>query len=97
MLCLWKFAKNHVRNVLLFVNRSIMQLPVTVCAVQNTHFYSYKLHAVCSLQGVFHSFDLTAASVHYIHYLKDVKEQISNATLIADKGYLSADLQLDLF
>lgn len=46
---------------------------------------------------VFQSFDTTPAFVYDIHYLKDVKEHISNATLIIDKGYLSADLQLDLF
>lgn len=57
----------------------------------------YKLHAVCTLNGVFKSFDLTKASVHDIHFLKDIKNSYQNCTIIGDKGYLSAEYQLDLF
>ena len=67
------------------------------CASQNLHFYGYKLHAVCTLNGVFKSFDLTKASVHDIHFLKDIKNSYQNCTIIGDKGYLSAEYQLDLF
>jgi len=67
------------------------------CASQQMHFYGYKLHAVCSVQGVFKSLDISKASVHDIHYLKDVKHQLSNCVLIGDKGYLSKVQQLDLF
>ncbi|WP_439848460.1 transposase, partial [Riemerella anatipestifer] len=37
-----------------------------------TSFYGYKLHAVCSLNGVIKNFDISPASVHDIHYLKDI-------------------------
>ena len=67
------------------------------CASQNMHFYGFKLHAVCSTTGVFHSFDLTPASVHDIHYLKDIKSQMSDCVVLGDKGYLSSQIQLDLF
>lgn len=67
------------------------------CAAQGTTYYGYKLHAICSVSGVFKSVDLSPASVHDIHYLKDIREQISDCTLIGDKGYLSAQIQLDLF
>ena len=67
------------------------------CAAQGTTYYGYKLHAICSVSGVFQSVDLSPASVHDIHYLKDIREQISDCTLIGDKGYLSAKIQLDLF
>lgn len=67
------------------------------CASQKLLFYGYKLHAVCSLNGVFHSFDLSPASVHDIHYLQDIKTQLSDCVLIGDKGYLSQTIQLDLF
>jgi len=67
------------------------------CASQQMHFYGYKLHAVCSVNGVFQSVDLSPASVHDIHYLKDIKEQLSNCTLLGDKGYLSSEIQIDLF
>ena len=58
---------------------------------------SYKLHAVCGLRGVIHSFDLTAANVHDIHYMKDVKFEFSDCCILADRAYLSAELQQDLF
>ncbi|MFU2130801.1 IS982 family transposase, partial [Ornithobacterium rhinotracheale] len=67
------------------------------CASQNLHFYGYKLHAICSIAGVFQSFDLSPASVHDIHYLKDIKLQISDCVLLGDRGYLSQTVQLDLF
>jgi hypothetical protein len=67
------------------------------CASQNMHYYGYKIHTVCSIEGVFKSFDISKASVHDIHYLKDIKEQFNNCVILGDKGYLSADYQLDLF
>ncbi|OPC55596.1 transposase [Elizabethkingia anophelis] len=67
------------------------------CASQKMHFYGYKLHTVCSVNGVFQSVDLSPASVHDIHYLKDIREQLSDCTLLGDKGYLSSEMQIDLF
>ena len=67
------------------------------CASQDTWFFGYKLHGICSLSGVFQSIDLTKASVHDIHLLKDFKAQISDCVLLGDKGYLSETIQLDLF
>ena len=66
------------------------------CASQKMYYYGYKLHAVCSLKGVFQSVDLTAANVHDIHYLGDLGNQLSDCTLLGDKGYLSAEIQLIL-
>lgn len=67
------------------------------CAAQGTLFYGYKLHAVCGLNGVIPSFDLTRASVHDLHFLKDVKADYMHCTLLGDKGHISAQAQLDLF
>ena len=72
-------------------------LAIGYCVSQGVYYYGYKLHAVCGLCGVIHSFDLTKASVHDIHYLKDVKVDYSNCTIIGDRGYISAQVQLDLF
>ena len=44
--------------------------------------------------GVIHNFDLSKASVHDIHYLKDVKEFNRDCVLLGDRGYLSAECQL---
>lgn len=67
------------------------------CASQNMRYYGYKLHAVCSVDGVFKYFDLSPASVHDIHYLNDIKGQMEDCHIIGDRGYLSHPLQLDLF
>lgn len=67
------------------------------CASQNARYYGYKLHAVCSVDGVFDNFDLSPASVHDIHYLKDIKAQMSDCVILGDKGYLSSAIQINLF
>lgn len=67
------------------------------CASQNLYFYGYKLQGVCSVNGVFHSIDLTKASVHDTTFLKQANLQLADCVLIGDKGYLSSTLQLDLF
>lgn len=67
------------------------------CASQKLYYYGYKLHAVCSVKGVFQSLDITPASVHDLHYLKDVSTQFRNCYLLGDKGYLSAKYHLNLF
>jgi len=67
------------------------------CASQGVYYYGYKLHAVCGLGGVIHSFDLTKANVHDIRYLSDVKYDYRDCCIFGDKGYISASVQLDLF
>ncbi len=67
------------------------------CASQSSNYYGYKLHAICSVNGVFQSIDLSPASVHDVNYLKDITSQINDCTLIGDRGYLSAEIQLNLF
>ncbi len=67
------------------------------CAAQGSHYYGHKLHEVCSVSGVFQSIGLSPASVRDINYLQDIKMQISHCTLIGDRGYLSAQIQLNLF
>jgi len=67
------------------------------CASQGVHYYGYKLHAVCGLSGVIHSYDLTKANVHDIRYLQDVKCEYHDCSIFGDRGYISAAVQLDLF
>jgi hypothetical protein len=61
------------------------------------HYDGYKIHVVCSIDGVFKSFDIRKAAVHDIHYLKDIKNQFNNCVILEDREYLSTDYQLDLF
>ena len=67
------------------------------CASQGIYFFGYKLHALCGLSGVIHSYELSKASVHDINYLKDIKQVYHDCNIFGDKGYLSAEVQLDLF
>jgi hypothetical protein len=67
------------------------------CASQDTWYYGYKLHAIASINGVIHSFDMSKASVHDIRYLDDIRFELSDCTLIGDKAYLNKAVQLDLF
>ncbi len=67
------------------------------CASQGMHYYGYKLHALCGTTGVIHSYDMTAANVHDIHYLKDIQWEYHDCMILGDKGYLSAPMHQDLF
>lgn len=67
-------------------------------AVNKQYFIGYKLHLVTSINGVFHSLDLSKASVHDVNYLNDIKYSgMNNCTLLGDTGYLSSEQQIDLF
>ena len=67
------------------------------CSSQRLFYYGYKLHALCGLNGVIHSYDLTKASVHDIRYLGDIKLLYHNCCIIGDRGYISKEVQLNLF
>lgn len=67
-------------------------------AVLGQYFIGYKLHVVLTLDGVYHSMELTKASVHDSQYLKEIKHSgLRNCLLLADKGYLSSQGQQELF
>jgi hypothetical protein len=67
------------------------------CATQEQYYYGYKIHLTSGLRGVIHSFTFSPASVADIHYLQDIKYEIPDSTIIADRAYLSTTVQLDLF
>lgn len=67
------------------------------CASQQLYYFGYKLHAVCGITGVIHSYDMTPANVHDINFLQDIKWNYSDCMLLGDKGYLNAEIQQDLF
>lgn len=67
------------------------------CASQNIYYFGYKLHAVCGLSGVIHSYDLSKASVHDLKFANDIKQSYHDCCFYGDKGYIGADVQLDLF
>jgi hypothetical protein len=66
--------------------------------IDRQYYFGYKLHALTSHKGVISNFFITQANVHDVKVAKDLAVPfISNATLIGDKGYISKQLQLDLF
>ncbi|MCH7678457.1 IS982 family transposase, partial [candidate division KSB1 bacterium] len=67
------------------------------CAAQKNTYFGYKLHGLCGVSGVFKKVDLSKASIADIHYLQDIREDISQCILLGDKAYLSAEIQLELF
>lgn len=68
------------------------------CASLDDYNIGYKLHLVVSLDGVYHFMEMTKASVHDVHYLKELRHSgLQDCLVLADKGYLSAHGQMDLF
>jgi hypothetical protein len=67
------------------------------CAATKTHYFGYKLHAICDANAMMHSFDFTPANVHDVNYFKEVKYALSNCELIGDKSYINAPYQAYLF
>ena len=67
------------------------------CAAQNSHYFGYKFHGVCSLNGVITSFDLSKANHADIQYLRDIEPYYANCLILGDKAYLDSEYQLELF
>ena len=44
---------------------------------------------MCGVSGVIHSYDMTAANVHDLHYLKEIKWEYHDYMVMGDKGHLS--------
>lgn len=67
------------------------------CASQNKYYYGYKLHGVCSPNGVIQALDLSKASVHDIKYLHDVGNTMKNCIITGDRGYINKRLKDELW
>ena len=66
--------------------------------IDKQYFFGYKLHALVNDKGLIISYYLSQANVHDVKLLKDITLGfIQNTTLLADKGYISRQMQLDLF
>ena len=58
------------------------------CASQGICFFGYKLHALCGLSGVIHSYDLSKASVH------DIKPLYHDCNIFGDRSYIGQKYNL---
>ena len=61
------------------------------CASQKTYYFGYKLHALCGLTGIVHSYDLSKASIPDLDYMKDVKLSYHDCSIYGDKACIGAD------
>ncbi len=43
------------------------------CAAQKQTYYGYKLHGVCTVEGIVTDFDLSDANMADIHYLNNIR------------------------
>lgn len=62
------------------------------CAAHKVHFFGYKLHALCTPDGVVEYYDITPANVSDICMLPEVKERFGDCLLLGDTGYLNREL-----
>lgn len=71
--------------------------PIGYGASQIYYFFGYKLHALCGLNDVIHPYDLSMSSAYNINYLMDIKPLYHDCCIFGEKGYISVEVQLDLF
>lgn len=67
------------------------------CASHKQHYFGYKLHVVCTPDGVVEYYDLTPANVADIDMIPEVRERFGNCILLGDTGYLNRFMAMDLF
>jgi hypothetical protein len=67
------------------------------CATQKQFYHGYKLHALVGINGVIDMYDLSAANVHDLHYLNDVRMRKTDCCILGDKAYDARPTQLSLF
>ena len=85
------------QGVQIFVPLMTYNLLLDIVPAKKVNILGINFTDVCDKNGVFHSFDLSPAHIHDVHYLKDIKHLLNNCILIGDRGYISADYQSDLF
>jgi len=67
------------------------------CAAKRLTYYGFKLHLVTTIEGIPLHFDLTPANVADVSIMEELLVRTaSNATVLADKGYISHELALSL-
>lgn len=68
-------------------------------AVDKRYYIGYKLHLLTNEYGVIQDMQVTPANVHDIKFLKDLEPEdyTLGKTILGDRGYISAQLQADLF
>jgi hypothetical protein len=66
-------------------------------AVNKSWFIGYKLHVLIFANRVVQQSGITKANVHYINFLKQVKDLPVKKNILVDRAYISKTLHMDLF
>lgn len=62
------------------------------CAAKHEKFFGWRLHLICTAEGVPVAFDLLPASEHDLTPIHELTVNLpAGATVFADKGYIAAD------
>lgn len=61
------------------------------CAAQDEYYFGFKLHATCTVDGVIATIAITPANVDDRKFLKNIRYDFQNCTIIGDKGYISQE------
>ncbi len=62
------------------------------CAAKNEKFFGWRLHLICTAEGIPVSFDLLPASLHDLTPLHELAFCLpAGASIFGDKGFISAD------
>jgi hypothetical protein len=81
-------AREHSRTVCREAFHSLSHRPDQgCCAITNQHYIGYKLSLVATLDGGYHSMEMTPANLYDVHYLKDLRQSgLQDCLVLADKG-----------
>ena len=66
------------------------------CPSKKETYFGYKVHALITLEGYITSFEITPVSVDDRQGLRDIVENQSGLTILADKGYVGEALMLEM-
>lgn len=62
------------------------------CPSKKETYFGYKVHALITLEGYITAFEITPASTDDREGLRDLVDNCSNFTVLADKGYVGERL-----
>lgn len=66
------------------------------CPFKKETYFGYKVHALITLEGYITAFEITPASTDDREGLRDLVDNCSNFTVLADKGYVGERLMQEM-
>ncbi len=66
------------------------------CPSKKETYFGYKVHALITLEGYITAFEITPASTDDREGLRDLADNWSNVTILADKGYVGKNMKQEM-